>query len=98
MSLKSSNGAIKEPVKNTANTVYFETPHRGKENDSSTKSVATFHTCYKKYHIQRHLKFNRNGSDGDSYETTARDIPKWVTKKPIVSVVVYLTTATMNRN
>ena len=48
--------------------------------------------------MKRKCKSNRNGSDGELSEISTRKLPKWVTKKPRISDVEYLTTATMNRN
>ena len=42
-------------------------------------------------------KTNRNGSNGEISKTSTRKLPKWVTKKPMISNVQNLTTATMNR-
>ena len=49
-------------------------------------------------HLKRNCKTNRNGSNGGFSKTSTRKLPKWVTKKPMISDVKNLTTATMNRN
>ena len=43
-------------------------------------------------------KSNRNYSDGDSSESSEIKLPKWVTKKTIVSFAEYLTIATLKQN
>ena len=65
---------------------------------SSTNSVATCHKCSQKFHIKIYCRSNINGSDGDLSKRSTRKLPKWVTKKPVISDVEYLTTSTMNRN
>ena len=94
--------AIESPVNKTVEKVYCKIRHKGKDNKSgvgsSTKSDVTCHNCGKKGHLKRNCKSNRNGSNGELSKTSTRKLPKWVTKKPMISDVQNLTTATMNRN
>ena len=82
--------------------VYCKICHKGKDNKSgvgsSTKSYVNFHNCVKRIHLKRNYKSNRNGSHGGLSKTSTRKLPKWVTKKPVISDVQNLTTATMNCN
>ena len=91
--------SIEDKFNKYVNQVYFKIRHSDKYivfgGYSSTNSVVTFHKCGKNVHIQKYCKYNRNGSDGDSSETPTRKLQKWVTNKPIVSVVIYLTKSTM---
>ena len=94
--------AIEAPVKNIVEKFYFKISDNGKYNNSgvgsSTKSVTTCHKCGKKFHIKRKFISNRNGYDGELSDISTINLPKWVTKKPIISDVEYITTATMNHN
>ena len=94
--------AIEYPVNNTVKKVYFKSRHKGKDNKSgigsSTKLDVTCHNCGKKGHLKRSCKSNRNGSNGELSNTSTTKLPKWVTKKPMVSDVENMKTATMNRN
>ena len=47
--------------------------------------------------MKRNFKSNINGSDGVVPKISTRNLPKWVTKKPMISDFKNLTTATMNR-
>ena len=100
--LTASTVAIESPVNKTVEKVYCKIRHKGKDNKSgvgsSTKSDITFHNCGKRGHLKMNLKSNINGSNGDLYKTSTRNLPKWVTKKTMISDVQNLTTATMNRN
>ena len=97
-----STVAIEYPVKKNVEKIYYKIRHKGKDNKSgvgsSTKSVATCHTCGKKGHLKRNCKSNRNGSNGGLSKTSTIKLPKWVTKTPMLSDVENLTTSTMNRN
>ena len=86
----------------TVDKVYCKIRHKVKDNKSgvgsSNKSDVTCHNCGKRGHLKRNYKSNRNGSNGELSKTSTRKLPKWVTKKPMISDVQNLTTATMNRN
>ena len=94
--------AIEDPVNKTVDKVYCKRSHSGNDNKSGvgsyTKSVATCHKCVKKSHTKRNCTPNRNGSYGELSKRSTRNIPKWVTKKLMISDVEYLTTTTMNHN
>ena len=81
---------------------YCKNHHKVKDNksgvDSSTKSVVTFHKCVKSGYLKSNFKSNRNGYDGGLLMTSTIKLPKWVTKKPMISDVEVLTKATMNCN
>ena len=100
--LTASTMAIEYPVNKTVEKVYCKIRHKRKDNKfvvgSSTKSIVTCHNCGKRGHLKRNCKTNRNDSNGDLSKTSTRKLPKWVTKKPMISDVQNLTTATMNRN
>ena len=93
---------IEPPVNKVVNKVYFKSRQNVKVNNSgvgsSTKSVATCHKCGKKGHMKNNGKSNRNGSDWELSERSTQKLPNWVTKKPMISDVEYMTTATTNRN
>ena len=94
--------AIESPVNKTVEKVYCKIRHKGKYNKSgvgsSTKSNVNRHNCGKEGHLKRKFKTNRNGSNGKFSKTSSRKLPKWVTKKSMISDVQNLTIATMNRN
>ena len=96
------NVEIESPVNNNMEKVYCKIRHKGNDNKSgvgsSTKSVVTCHKCGKMGHIKRDCKSNINVSGGGIYKISTRNLPNWVTKKPMNSDVENLTTATMNRN
>ena len=98
--MMASNVAIESPVNKTVDKFYCINRRKRKDNksgvDSYTKSVVTFHKCRKKGHLKRNLKYNINGSDGGFSTTSTRNLPKWFTKKPVISDVENLTTATIN--
>ena len=100
--LTASNVAIESPVNKTVEKVYCKIRHKGKDNKSgvgsSTKSDVNFCNFGKRGHLKRTFKSNRNGSNWKLSKTSTRKLPKWVTKKPVISDVQNLTTATMNRN
>ena len=84
------------------NKVYCKILHKGKDDKSgvgsSTKSDVTCQNCGKRGHLKRNFKSNRNGSSGGLSKTSTRKVPKWFTKKPVISYIQNLTTATINRN
>ena len=100
--LTASTVEIESPVNKTVEKFYCKIRHKRKDNKygvgSSTKSDVTCHNCGKKGHLKRNWKSNRNGSNGELSKTSTRNISKWVTKKPMISDVENMTTATMNRN
>ena len=100
--LTDSTMAIESPVNKTVEKVYCTSRHKGKENKSrlgsSTKSDVTCQNCRKKGHLKSNCKFNINGSNGELSKISTRKLPKLITKKPMISDVENLTTATMNRN
>ena len=100
--LTASTVAIESQVNKTVEEVYCKIRQKGKDNKSgvgsSTKSGVTCHSCGKKGHSKSDCKSNRNGSNGVLSKTSTRKLPKWVTKKPMISDVENLTTANMNRN
>ena len=81
---------------------YCKIRHRGKDNKYvvgwSTKSVLTYQNCGKRGHLKRNFKSNRNSCNGGLSKTSTINLPEWVTKKPMISYVENLTTATINRN
>ena len=83
--------AIEYPVKKTVEKVYCKIRHKGKYNKygvgSSTESVVTCHKCGKMGHLKSNCTPNRNGADGGFSKRLTRKIPKWVTKKPMISDV-----------
>ena len=85
----------------TVEKVCCKIRHKGNKNKyrvgSSTKSDVTCHNCGKKVHLKRNCKSDRNGYNGELSKTSKRKLPKWVTKKPMISDVENLTTATLNR-
>ena len=100
--MTASTMAIESPVNNTVEKVYCEIRHKEKDNKSgvgsSTKSDVTCHNCGKRGNFKRNFKSNRNGSNAELSKTSTRKLPKWVTKRPVISDIKNLTTATMNRN
>ena len=100
--LTDSTVAIESPVNKTVEKVYGKIRHKGKDNKSgvgsSTKSDVACHNCGKRGHLKRNYKSNRNGSNGELSKTSRRNISKWVTKKPLISDIQNLTTATMSCN
>ena len=100
--LTASTVEIESPVNKTREKVYCKIFHKGKDNKSgvgsSTKSDVNCHKCGKRGNLKSNCKSNRNGSNGGLSKTSTIKLPKWVTKKPIISDVQNLTTATMNRN
>ena len=94
--------AIGYPVNKAVDKVYSKIRHKGKDNidvvGSSTKSDVTCHNCGKKGHLKINCKSNGNVSNRELSKTSTRKLPKWVTKKPMISNVQNLTKATMNRN
>ena len=46
-------------------------------------------------HVKKYFIYNGNGSSGESFQKTTRNITEWVTKKPVISDVKDLETATM---
>ena len=100
--LKFYTVAIEYPVNKKAEKVNFKRYHNGNGNKygvgSSTNSVATCHKCGKNCHMKMNFKSNINGYNGGLSKTSTRKLLKWVTKKPMISDVENLTTATMKRN
>ena len=94
--------ALEYPANKTVEKHYCKIRHKGKDNKSgvglSTKSNVTCHNCGERGHLKSNRKSNRNGSNGDLSKASTRKLPKWVTKKPMISDVQNLTTATMNCN
>ena len=93
---------IESPVNKNVEKVYCKILHKGKDNKSgvgsSTKSDVTCHNCGKRGHLKRNCKTNRNVYNGELSKTPTRKLPNWVSKKPMISDVQNMTTATMNRN
>ena len=100
--MKASTVVIEAPVNKIVDKVYFKSRHNRKYNNSGvglyTKSVATCHKCVKKGHMKSNCKSNINGSYGGLSKRSTRKLPKWVTKKSMISDLEYMTTATMNQN
>ena len=67
----------------------------GSEKGSFTRSNGKCHKCGKKGHLERNSKSSRNGSNGELSKISTRKLPKWVTKKPKISDVENMTTATV---
>ena len=57
----------------------------GSGGESSIKSNLSCHKCGKKGHIKKYCRSKGNGSSGNSPRNYANELPKWFTKKPIVS-------------
>ena len=70
----------------------------GSGKGSSARSDITYHKCGKKGHIHNYCRSKGNGSSGNSSKKSTNELPKWVTKKPVVSDIKDLTTSTMTRN
>ena len=49
-------------------------------------------------HIQKDCRSKANHSSGNTPKNSINELPKWVTRKPVVSDTKNLTTATMTRN
>ena len=96
-----STVANEYPVKKTMEKLYCKIRHKGKDNKSRvgsyTKSVVTCHKCGKKGNLKIDCKSNRNGSSGELFKKSTIKLPKWVTKKSVVSDVENMTTATVKR-
>ena len=94
--------AIESPVNKTVEKFYCKILHKGKDNKSgvgsSTESDVTCHNCGKMGHLKSNCKSNRNGSNAELSKTSTRNFSTWVTKKPMISDVQNLETATMTRN
>ena len=99
--MTASTVIIESPVNKTMEKVYCKILQKGKDNKpgvgSSTKSDLTCYNCGKKCNLKINCKSNRNSYIGKFSKTSRRKIPKWVTKKPMISDVENMTTATMNR-
>ena len=54
-----------------------------------SRSGVTCHKCRKKGCIKKDYIYNENGSSRDSSQETTRNLPEWVTNKPVVSYVKY---------
>ena len=70
----------------------------GSRKGSYARSDITCHKCGKIFHIQKDCRSKGNGYSGNSSKKSTNDLPEWLTKKPVVSYIKDLTTATMTRN
>ena len=99
---KAYNVAIEQSINKALKQVDFKSRRSGNGSGSgkgsSARSDITCHNCGEKVHIQKDCRSKANGSIGNSSKNSTNEIPEWVTKKPVVSFIKYLRTATMTRN
>ena len=94
--------AIDQLVNKALKKVDFKSRHSvngsGSGGDSFVKSDMTCHKCDKKVHIKKYCRSKGNVSSGNLPKNFTNEIPKRVTKNPVVLDTKYLVTSTMNRN
>ena len=93
---------IEQAINKALNQVVFQILRSengsGSGRGTSDRSGITCHKCDKRGHIQKYCRSKGNGSSGESPNNSTNKLPEWVTKKPVVSDIKYLTTAIMTRN